>query len=138
MLTAFICLRLCLFPQHIVLGLLNSHPWVCRRRCWIWPFPTLPRRRDPYYCCCYNLLTPPHIWKIEKSWFQSNQSWFQSNQSWFQSQNTMFQDFKQNVFIHFIIFHIIKVSFWAVQPTSYEQMSDFKKREKNTIFWSHA
>ena len=23
------------FPQHIVGGLLNSHPCVCRRRCWI-------------------------------------------------------------------------------------------------------
>ena len=113
-------------PQHIVVGLLNSHPWVCRCRCWILPFPTPPCRRDPCCCCYYNSLTPPHIWKSKnswfqsnQSWFQSNQSWFQSNQSWFQSQNTMFQNFIQNVFIHFIIFHIIKVSFWAVQPTSY-------------------
>ena len=41
------------------MGLLNSHPWVCRRRCWIWVFPTPPCRRDPYYCYCYNFWPLP-------------------------------------------------------------------------------
>ena len=36
-----------LFPQHIVVGLLNSHPWVCLPRCWIWAFPTPPCHQNP-------------------------------------------------------------------------------------------
>ena len=48
------------FPQHKVVGLLNSHPWVCCRLCWIWPFQTPPCHQNR--CNFFFDYTPLNLW----------------------------------------------------------------------------